>query len=301
MKFENSDIKIKEGFVGQRMIVIPPNVMERAHNNALIESFLVTAAGYYPHACHHDRRRDSGAEEYIFIYCIKGKGMITIRGIKYEITPNTYFIIPKNEPHHYKASEQSPWSIYWFHFTGKQSEYLYHRYISEKESIVKRVPFEENTKSVFENCLSLLESGFGERVLEVANLGFLNFLASFLYYKELHPSEHTDDFISQSILFMKDHLANSYLLKDLADQQNLSISYYSELFKKKTGISPIQYFIQLKVQKSCQYLYFTNKSIGEICSLLGFEDQFYFSRIFKKTTGVSPAKYRGQFKNDVLD
>ena len=301
MKPENSSIKIKEGFIGQRMIVVPPAVVQLANENVMLNNFQVTAAGYYPEACHHDRKREYGAEQYIFIYCIKGEGTISLGENQYKITPNSYFIIPKKEAHHYKSCTSSPWSIYWFHFTGRQSEQLYRRYTNDKKPTVNKIPFEEQIKESFENCLTLFESGFEERILEIANIRFLNLLVSFLYYRELHPTEYIEDFISQSILFMKNNLESNYLLKDLADQQNLSVSYYSELFKKKTGTSPIQYLLQLKIQKSYQYLYFTNKTIGEISQLLGFEDQFYFSRIFKKLTGISPALYRSQFKKNTVN
>jgi AraC-like DNA-binding protein len=95
---------------------------------------------------------------------------------------------------------------------------------------------------------------------------------------------------------MKAHLNGILTIEVLANQACYSISRYSELFKQKTGYSPIQFFIRLKIQKSCEYLYFTNLNIKEICKEVGFDDPYYFSRMFKKQIGVSPSEYRKKKK-----
>jgi AraC-like DNA-binding protein len=64
------------------------------------------------------------------------------------------------------------------------------------------------------------------------------------------------------------------------------------LFKQKTGFAPMEYFNQLKVQKACQYLLFTDLRIKEIAEQLGMEDPYYFSRMFKGVMGLSPKEYR---------
>jgi AraC family transcriptional regulator of arabinose operon len=86
------------------------------------------------------------------------------------------------------------------------------------------------------------------------------------------------------------------LIEDLAKQCGISVSHYSRLFHQRTGSSPINYFNMLKIQSSCQHLYFTDRSIKEIAIALGFDDQYYFSRLFTKLIGVSPLKYRKTHK-----
>jgi len=104
------------------------------------------------------------------------------------------------------------------------------------------------------------------------------------------------DMVSSSIQFMRENLNGVYSVEELARVQHSSVSRYSRLFHKKIGNSPINYFNQLKVQKSCVYLYLTDKTIKEICKELGFNDPYYFSRLFKKIMGVSPAHYKLKYK-----
>jgi AraC family transcriptional regulator of arabinose operon len=105
-----------------------------------------------------------------------------------------------------------------------------------------------------------------------------------------------DDAITHSIRFMKENIRQLFTVENLARQQNLSVSHYTRLFKAKTGYTPIQYFNQLKIQLSCQYLYFSDRKIKEICNEIGFVDQYYYSRLFRKMMGISPAKYKSQKK-----
>lgn len=263
--------------------------------DVLINRFYLTAIGYYPRAIYHNRERKSGCSEHIFIYCTEGSGILFLDDTRYNINPNTFFIIPKNTPHHYKSADNDPWSIYWMHFAGTQADELYERYLGQK-AFVTPFPFNEEIIGDFEKIFGLLQHSFDLREVEIINIKALHYLASFIYLKEINPSLKEDNVITSSMTFMKENLDKQHSLHDLAVQQHLSVTQYSRLFKNKTGNSPIHYFNQLKIQKCCQYLYFTDRSIKEICAEFGFDDQYYFSRLFKKLMGISPANYKNKHR-----
>lgn len=110
-----------DSFFGDRSIVMPAKILHKIKTNALINDLFITDIGFYPYALHHYRRRTSGINENILIYCINGSGIIQIYGQSYLIQPNSYFVIPANNPHSYWAIENDPWSIYWIHFGGAKS------------------------------------------------------------------------------------------------------------------------------------------------------------------------------------
>jgi AraC-like DNA-binding protein len=97
-------------------------------------------------------------------------------------------------------------------------------------------------------------------------------------------------------MFMQENIDKQINLSDLAALCGFSVSHYCMVFKKKTSRSPIDYFINLKIQKACQMLDYNNSNIKEIAARLDFEDQFYFSRAFKKIMGISPSDYRKKIK-----
>ena len=62
--------RIKEGFKGERAIVLPAFLIEELKQDPLGSELYITDIGYYPHACFHYRKRNTEeATEFILIYC----------------------------------------------------------------------------------------------------------------------------------------------------------------------------------------------------------------------------------------
>ncbi|MDR8389542.1 AraC family transcriptional regulator [Aliifodinibius sp. S!AR15-10] len=290
----------REGFLGQKMVVLPQNVRNAIQDNPIINKMYVTDIGYYPYADHHYRKREEGSEEYILIYCLEGHGWIELGTEHYELVPNSYFIIPRNTAHKYGAREDDPWSIYWIHFAGSSATQFYKKYKQSDSSNgnapqVVQIPFEERRIKYFNGIISLLESGYSREIVEYVNISLWQLLASFVYnefFSEIRHQSNETNIVDTAINYMKENLDRSISVDELAEHLNYSSSYLYSLFKEETGYSPIHYFNHLKIQKACQYLSFTNMSIKEISYELGFNDPFYFSRLFKKLMELSPTEYR---------
>jgi AraC family transcriptional regulator of arabinose operon len=286
-------LKIKAGFLGQTMVVLDPDKKKKLVSNLFFRNLFPDAIGYFPNAKYHSRSRKNGISEYIFLYCLAGEGWIEINGKTIQLTPNTGYIIPENTGHKYGSSLKDAWSIYWVHFAGDYAKTFYKRFSTSSDGAVK-IAFDESLVTLLNEIITLLESDFTDEKVELTHFKLITFLSSLSYSNALNSSR--DDTISHSLVFMKAHLNGILTIEVLANQACYSISRYSELFKQKTGYSPIQFFIRLKIQKSCEYLYFTNLNIKEICKEVGFDDPYYFSRMFKKQIGVSPSEYRKKKK-----
>ncbi len=292
--------KKREGFLGQKMVVIPQNVRNAIRKNSIIQNMFITDIGYYPNAKFHYRKREKGTTEYILIYCVEGHGWIELKSDRSELVPNSYCIIPRDTAHKYGAQETDPWSIYWIHFTGNSAKQFYDKYTLGKYSTfegpqVVQIPFEERRIKYFNGIISLLESGYSRDIIEYVNISLWQLLASFVYndfFSEIRHQSNETNIVDTAINFMKNNLDRSISVEELADHLNYSSSYLYSLFKEETGYSPIHYFNHLKIQKACQYLSFTKMSVKEISYELGFNDPFYFSRLFKKLMKLSPTDYK---------
>jgi AraC-like DNA-binding protein len=102
--------------------------------------------------------------------------------------------------------------------------------------------------------------------------------------------------ISSAVELMKKTLDNPLNLSELAKSSFLSASYFSQVFKERTGKSPRQFIIKEKIEKAKKLLLETDKSIKQISDELGYEAEPYFFRQFKQKTGATPMDFRNSKK-----
>lgn len=76
-----------------------------------------------------------------------------------------------------------------------------------------------------------------------------------------------------------------------ADLCHLSTSRFHHVFKAHTGVSPIEYINNAKINRAKELLSNTNLSVADIAERIGFSDQNYFCRMFKKKTGITPKQF----------
>jgi AraC-like DNA-binding protein len=69
------------------------------------------------------------------------------------------------------------------------------------------------------------------------------------------------------------------------------------MFKKYTGVPPVQYHLDLKVLRAKELLLYSDKSVKEISYELGFQSIYYFSRVFKNKLGLAPSEIRKSFRS----
>ena len=287
-------MKKEDGFPGQLSYVVPARILDMVAQNPLISDLYFTDIGYYPHARHHFRERKKGVPQAILIYNIAGKGLIKIGPANYELPPDHFFLIPKDIPHAYYADDQDPWTIYWIHFTGSKSG-LFSRVALQPIPIERGKNSRINERQeLFSEIFKNLDRGFSIETLEYTNLCMNHLLASFTHPGQFQLINETQgkDPVGQCINYMLENLNRKVRLEELASAVNLSASHFSRLFTNRTGHSPIDYFIQLKIQRACRLLDNTMWSIAEVALEIGFEDQFYFSRQFGKVMNMSPREYR---------
>ena len=94
--------------------------------------------------------------------------------------------------------------------------------------------------------------------------------------------------------YIDSHLDSEIRLAQLADIAHVSPAYFSTLFKRFNGLSPVEYIVHKRVQRAVEYIRTTSKSLTEIAMSCGFNNSTNFYKAFRKVTGHTPAYYRRQ-------
>lgn len=294
-------MKKRQGFAGQRTIELNGELIASfCAQNPSSKSGFFTKVGFYPDARYQFIEDEKGREEYILIYCINGYGMSRIEQTTYHISPGDFFIIPAKSPFSYHADELKPWSIFWFFFKGDTIEGIADIFIRSNKTHKGFLPYNEERVKLFNKIYQYLERGYGQENIAFMNMCLLNLVSSLVLVtadKDKTPDK-TQSVINSTVLFMKEQVNKNLSLSDLAANVHMSVSHFSAMFKKKTGIAPINYYNNIRMDKACEYLKFTDVLVKEIAFKLGILDAHYFNRLFKKTIGLTPNAYRkeGKFK-----
>lgn len=290
------NFKQRDGFQGEKLISLPDNIWQKAiKENPLLSHLYITHIGYFPKATYHFRKRKNGCTDNIFIYCLRGKGWYTVNDKRFEVNPNQFFIIPATkEPLSYGADENDPWTIYWIHFSGYDMETFNSSFNIGLLDGPKPIAYNEKGLNLWNSMYQNLEMGYGKESITKANLCLYHFVSSFLYpdVNVNIKKQYEKESISNTIVYMRDNLGGKLTLEDLALMNDLSPSHFSLLFKKSTGMSPLDYFIHLKLQQACLLLLTSEVKVKNIAADLGYDDPYYFSRLFKKYMNMSPLQYR---------
>ena len=84
---------------------------------------------------------------------------------------------------------------------------------------------------------------------------------------------------------------NKLTVEGIARKLNIDRSYFSNLFKKKMGVSPQRYITELRLNKAAELMTaYGQTPLVAACSV-GYQDLFAFSKIFKSRFGFSPREY----------
>lgn len=291
----NSNMRIREGFTGQRSVVVPQLILDIAASDRILSALHLTAMGYYPKAENHYRTRKQAIDDYVFIYCVDGAGWFEIEGEKHNVPSNSFFILPAGIPHAYGADSVEPWTIYWIHFKGSLAD----SYASLADKVCLINPSSNSRirerNDLFEEIFASLDRGLNPDSLRYASALFHHYLATLIYlpeYRQTTGDRDSDDLADATIHFLEENIEKSLTLEQMADYSGFSASYLSAVFRRRTGYSPLTYFNRLKVRHACRLLTGTDMKINSICHKVGISDPYYFSRLFSKVIGMSPSEYR---------
>jgi len=216
--------------------------------------------------------------------------MLENEGISSTVIPRSFVYVPAGQRHIYDPKIDSMWQNYWVLFDGKTA----------RQSFQQLIPNSGVTsiKDIFR--LSKYWDKLSSYILDDSEIGderafcmLHNILLELREQSSLFIENQPSPAINEAISFMRNNIRNPEVdFRRLANKNGICSDSLRKRFKRETGISLHQYFIQLKITAAKSMLSNLSYNISDLANFLGFNDQYYFSRLFKKKTGISPLKYR---------
>jgi AraC-like DNA-binding protein len=118
------------------------------------------------------------------------------------------------------------------------------------------------------------------------------FVAALLINRRVYRGK---DEIEKAKEYIETHWKEGFDLSETAKAAGLSKAHFTKLFKKHTGVTPYEYYINYKICKVKEKLLDANLSVAQAFADCNMNYNGHFARVFKNKTGTSPSAYRKMF------
>jgi len=98
--------------------------------------------------------------------------------------------------------------------------------------------------------------------------------------------------IREAQKYMHAHFNHPISLESVSQFVGFNPTYFSQLFKKETGMNFLEYLIDVRIKEAKRMLSDPAKSIADVAADVGYSDVKHFSKLFARITGIQPSKYR---------
>jgi AraC-like DNA-binding protein len=282
---------VHEGFVGQRMLVVPRPAVERARTLPVSSRLFVTDAGFFPHASRHGRSRPDGAAESVLLVCTGGSGWCRTPEGSFAIERGDAVLLPARRPHAYGASDADPWTLWWLHVTGADAVDLVEAARVAAGGPVTHLRDAAPVASLVSQVIDALDAGMTATAFVRAAGPAWHALALVAATGRRSPGPGPSP-VERAVEHLRATSPSRTSTDELAGMVGLSPSQLNALFRRHLGASPLEYQTQLRMARARELLDGTSMSVAAVARLAGYDDPLYFSRQFTRVHGVSPRAYR---------
>lgn len=228
-------------------------------------------------------------EYYLIHYILTGKGCFERAGTTYNLTHGNLFLIRPRELTFYKADMETPWNYVWIGFHGAlASKLIEETYFNNNPTI-----YSPGCESIFKDMMR------AEKMNQTAELylcGKIFELFAFLKEMMSEKNQQSLNYAQRAEHYIQSNYMNKLSITGIAKMLGIDRRYLFRVFTEYTGMSPMQYLVNYKLEKAAQLLMQCDVTVSEAARSCGYSDTFNFSKMFKKKHGVSPSGYKKNLK-----
>lgn len=167
---------------------------------------------------------------------------------------------------------------------------------------IRKVPFIQLQLNEYlgRNILSL-ESVEKFRTMEQLKNWIINVLCSMNELMLTRGEVGKGDVVEEVKKYLNKNYYKDTSLTYISENFHINLCYFSQLFKKKTGMTYQTYLMNLRIDRGKKLLMETDMKVYEIAEMVGYVDNNHFSRVFERIVGCKPSEYRSRNKAGECD
>ena len=244
----------------------------------------------HPDDHHLDWRNGRILQAYQIVYISAGQGTFEYgpEHTRVAIQTGDIFVLFPGVWHRYEPDPTMGWTENWIECKSAAYDSLTEKGLLSPDRPVMHSNGHISDLFVRIHQLALEGATDNQALLSTQALSLLSLLAR----PREEVSRKYEQIVDAVRMYLLEHHTQVLDMDELARHFGISYSYLRRLFREQTGVSIKQFQLNIRLQRGCDFLINTDKSIKEIASLLGFANTFHFSKFFSKEKGMSPTEWR---------
>lgn len=98
--------------------------------------------------------------------------------------------------------------------------------------------------------------------------------------------------VRESQKYIHANFSSPLSLESISQRAGFNAAYFSQLFKKETGMNFLEYVTEVRIKEAKRFLSDPRKTIADVAADVGYSDVKHFSKLFIRITGINPSQYR---------
>jgi AraC-like DNA-binding protein len=272
------------------------HVLNTGHNRVVSRQEYPSPA----HPGHHYFTWNKGRilQEFQVVYITNGNGYFeSAHCALKKIQAGTVFILFPGEWHRFKPDSSTGWDEYWVGFEGSILKKLFAKKFFELSTPIFHIGLHENILAIFNDIIKAAETekaGY-QPYISGAVLHLLGQIYMLMKQQSIPLDDQTEALITKAKILLRKGIDCKLSIGKVADELQVSYSWFRKTFKTYTGIAPGQYLQQLRIEQAKFFLLDRSRTVKSIAYDLNFTSAFHFSALFKAKTSLSPAQYQKKF------
>ena len=248
---------------------------------------------HHPNSYHFSWDHGRILNEYQLVFISSGTGVFESKesGLHSLKSGNAFLLFP-GEWHRFKPQFEGGWFEHWVGFKGEYAARLMTYLFAPEKPI-----FDIGNDREFLHLLAQVEHAIEDQFIEAQELlcGYTLALIGRLRYiqeQNIWQGMKQQDPITVARHHILEHFTKEIDLQNLSKELGMSYSSFRSQFKMRTGYSPKQFQIQIRLNKAQDMLLKTNHSVSKIAEETGFRSLYHFSNSFTEKLGINPSQFR---------
>lgn len=235
----------------------------------------------------------STGSAFLMQYCLEGRGVMEVEGNRFPMKKGDIIVTFPGQTRYERADLREPWAFLWISLTGESVRQFFGQLGLTPQSPLLYDCGSTGIPRLMEQLVETAEQNdflLGSRL-------FAFFDACLQLRQERERAADTGaGYTEKALAYMRANYTRQTLtVAELARYLGLNRSYFYELFKTQTGLSPQEYLTRLRIRKSCELLQQPQVTAADTAYSVGYEPSV-FAKAFKRVMGMTPGQYKRNYK-----